>query len=164
MSADKRSGMRSTDGSTMLGEQVVDHQTVAVIPVAEERIVVSKRSVEGERVRVRVVTDEVAELARVSLLSERVEVERVPIGRAVETAPPVREEDGTTVIPILEEVIVVEKRLILKEELRVRRVADTRNEEQPVTLRRQRAEIERLPPVSAGGPTGAVPPKGGEHR
>jgi stress response protein YsnF len=163
MSADERSGMRSADARTADAEQVVDHQTVAVVPLVEERLVVSKRSVEGERVRVRVVTDEVAELARVSLRSERIEVERVPIGRAVETAPPVREEDGATVIPILEEIVVVEKRLILKEELRVRRVPSTRHEEQPVTLRRQRAEIERLPPASAGGPTGAIPPKGGEH-
>ena len=163
MSADERSGMRGTDEHTATAGQGVDHQTVAVVPLIEERLVVSKRPVEGERVRVRIVTDEVAELARVSLRSEQIEVERVPIGRAVETAPAVREEDGTTVIPILEEIVVVEKRLILKEELRVRRVPSTRQEEQPVTLRRERAEIERLPPASAGGPTGAIPPEGGEQ-
>lgn len=118
-----------------------------VIRLAEERVTVSKRLVERETVRVRVVTDQVAELARVSLSLERIEVERVPIGREVERAPEVREEDGVTVIPVLEEIVVVEKRLVLKEELRIRRVATVREEEQPVTLRRQRAEIERLPPA-----------------
>ena len=128
-----------------------------VIPLVEERLVVSKRLVEREGVRVRVITDEVAELARVSLRSERIEIERVPIDRQVERAPDVREEDGVTVIPVLEEVVVVEKRLVLKEELRVRRVADTREEEQPVTLRRQRAEVERLPPSAADRQPGATP-------
>ena len=130
-------------------------ETVAVIPVVEERVDVGKRTVEGEGVRVRVVTDEVSELARVRLQSERIEIERVPVGRAVETAPPVREEGDVTIVPILEEVVVVEKRLILKEELRIRRVTNTRDEEQRVTLRRQRAEVERLSPSAVGGPPGA---------
>ena len=154
---------RSANGSAEPAAPMAGRQTVAVLPVVEERIVVSKRPVEGERVRVRVVTDEVAELARVSLRSERIEVERVPVGRAVETAPPVREEDGVTIIPVLEEIVVVEKRLILKEELRLRRVPDTRHEEQSITLRRQRAEVERLPPAPADGSARAIPPKGGEH-
>lgn len=137
--------------------------TVTVIPVVEERITVSKRLVEGERVRVRLVTDEIAELARVSLRSERIEVDRVSIGRVVATAPPVREEDGVTIIPVLEEVIVVEKRLVLKEELRVRRVVDIREEEQRVALRRQRAEVERLaPPTAESGQSGATPSNPGQ--
>jgi stress response protein YsnF len=156
MSAEERPETRGSSGNTVSVETLVSDQAV-VVPVIEERLVVSKRSVEGERVRVRVVTDEVAELARVSLRSEHIEVERVQVGRTIETAPPVREEDGVTVIPIVEEIVVVEKRLVLKEELRVRRVPSTRHEEQPITLRRQRAEIERLPP--GGGPSGAIPPR-----
>jgi len=53
-------------------------------------------------------------------------VEHVPIGRMVETAPPVREEDGVTVIPVIEEVVVTETRLVLREELHVRRIPGTR--------------------------------------
>lgn len=117
----------------------------AVISVIAERLRVGKRVVEGEGVRVRVVTDEAAALASVTLRSERIEVERVAVGRVVEGAPPVREENGVTIIPVMEEVAVTATRLVLKEELHVRRVADTREHQETVLLRRQRAEVERLP-------------------
>jgi stress response protein YsnF len=48
-----------------------------------------------------------------------------------------------TIVPVLEEVLVVEKRLVLKEELHIRRRVDTESVEVPVTLRKQRAIIER---------------------
>ena len=51
-----------------------------------------------------------------------------------------------TVVPVLEEVLVVEKRLVLKEELHIRRRIETEAVEVPVTLRKQRAVIERLDP------------------
>jgi stress response protein YsnF len=116
-----------------------------VISLGEETVTVSKRLVEREGVRVRLVTDEVADIARASLQSERLKLERIAVGREVEHAPSVREENGVTVIPVLEEIVVVEKRLVLKEELRIRRVAEVREVSEPVTVRRQRAEIERSP-------------------
>jgi len=116
-----------------------------VISVIAERLRIEKRVVEGEGVRVRVVTDEAATPANVTLRSERVEVERVSVGRVVESAPPVREENGVTIVPVMEEVVVTETRLVLKEELYIRRVADTREHQETVLLRRQRAEVERLP-------------------
>lgn len=116
-----------------------------VISVVVEQLRVEKRTVEGEGMRVRVVTDEEEAPANVTLRSERIEVERIPIGRVVESAPPVREEDGVTIIPVMEEVVVTETRLVLKEELHVRRIAETREHQQTVLLRRQRAEVERLP-------------------
>jgi len=75
----------------------------------------------------------------------RIEVEHVLVGRRVGRALPVREENGVTIIPIMEEVVVTETRLMLKEELHVRRVVKTREHQQTVLLRRQRAEVERLP-------------------
>jgi len=116
-----------------------------VLSVVEERLQIGKRTVEGEGVRVRVVTDEEQTPASVTLRHERIEVEHVPVGRVVERAPPVREENGVTIIPIMEEVVVTETRLVLKEELHVRRVVETREHQQTVLLRRQRAEVERLP-------------------
>jgi stress response protein YsnF len=49
-----------------------------------------------------------------------------------------------TIIPILEEVVVVEKRLVLKEELRVTMQRVSRRQPQSVTLRREEAVIERI--------------------
>jgi uncharacterized protein (TIGR02271 family) len=116
-----------------------------VISLVAEQLRIEKRVVQGEGVRVRVVTDEDETPANVSLRHERIEVEHVPIGRVVECAPPVREENGVTIIPVMEEVVVTETRLVLKEELHVRRVIETRGHQQTVLLRRQRAEVERLP-------------------
>jgi stress response protein YsnF len=70
----------------------------------------------------------------------------VPVDRVVETAPETRTEGDVTIVPVLEEVLVVEKRLVLKEELHIRRRVETETAEVPVTLRKQRAIVERLAP------------------
>jgi len=73
-----------------------------------------------------------------------VEVTRVPVDRVVDHPPEIRTENDVTIIPILEEVLVVEKRLVLKEELHVRKTNTQDNVELPVQLRKQRAVVERL--------------------
>ena len=123
-----------------------------VISLLAESLRVSKRTVEGEGVRIRVVTDEQETPANVTLRTERIEVERVAVGRVVDAVPSVREEDGVTIIPVVEERAVTEIRLVLVEELRVRRLAETREHQQTVLLRRQRAEVDRLP--ATGRPLG----------
>jgi stress response protein YsnF len=47
--------------------------------------------------------------------------DRAAMGRMVETAPEIRTESDVTILPVVEEVLVVEKRLVLKEELHIRR-------------------------------------------
>jgi stress response protein YsnF len=49
------------------------------------------------------------------------------------------------IIPITEEVLVVERRLMLKEELHVRRKRTRISQPQRVTVREEQAEIERIP-------------------
>jgi stress response protein YsnF len=148
-------------------ERLDDTGECAVLPLVEEVLRVGKRRVETGRVRVSVSTETEERLLRETLRTERAEVERVAVGRELaegEQAPTARrEEDGTLVVPVLEEVLVVERRLVLREEIRLRLVAAEEAVEQPVTLRRQRAVVERLPlsaagePDAAGGPT---PPDG----
>ena len=137
----------------------------AVLPLVEEALRVGKRRVETGRVRVSVATEAEERVVRETLRSERAEVRRVPVGRELvegEPAPALRREaDGTVVLPVLEEVLVVERRLVLREEIRMRIVTSEDTVEEPVTLRRQRAEVERLPPEAAGDPDMAGPPCGG---
>lgn len=122
-----------------------DPRTVAeeVIPIVEETAVVGKRQVVIGRVRVQRVTDTVEELVHATVQREDVEVSRVPINRIVGTAPDIRTESDVTIVPVLEEVLVVEKRLVLKEEFHVRRCVETETVEVAVTLRKQRAIVER---------------------
>jgi stress response protein YsnF len=94
-------------------------------------------------------TDLVEEHVRESLQSDDVEVMRVPVNRTLdpgEAAPTIRSEGNVTIIPVLEEVVVVEKRLVLKEELHILRETATEEVEVPVTLRKQRADIQRTGP------------------
>jgi stress response protein YsnF len=57
--------------------------------------------------------------------------------------PQPRVEGNVTVVPIVEEVLVVEKRLLVKEEVRITLRDTTERVEVPVQLRRQRAVVER---------------------
>lgn len=115
-----------------------------VVPVLEERAVVGTEAVTTGRVRVATRTHVMEEIAEATLAGETVEVERVAVGRPVSgELPRVRTEGDTTIVPVLEEVLVVEKRLMLKEELRIRRHATAETVRVPVELRHQEAAIER---------------------
>lgn len=123
------------------------------LPLVAEEVRVGKRAVVTGRVRVSTRTDHVEELVRQELAQTDVEVRRVPVGALLEPgdAPPnVREEGAVTIVPVIEEVLFVEKRLVLREEIHITRRTATEIVETPVTVRRQRAEIEHI------GPEGSV--------
>jgi stress response protein YsnF len=113
------------------------------IPIVEERAIVEKRAVERGRVRVHSHVEERQEVLRETLSHEEVTVERVPIDREVSETPSIREEDGVTIVPVVEEILVVERRLRLKEELHIKKVRRTEDVEVPVTVRSTRATVER---------------------
>jgi uncharacterized protein (TIGR02271 family) len=119
-----------------------------VIPLVDETAAVGKQQVVTGRVRVRTFADTIEEIAHADLLREDVEVTRVPIDRVVDAPPQIRTDGDVTIVPVLEEVLVVEKRLVLKEELHIRRRIATETVEVPVTLRKQRAIVERDTPES----------------
>lgn len=128
-----------------LPEAALDEGGSLVIPVLVETVDVRrrKRVTGGVRVTKHVHTsDQIVEPMRAE---ETVEVERVPVNREVSEPPSVRQEGDVTIVPILEEVLVVEKRLVLREELRITRRRREVTERYRVTLRREEAEIERLP-------------------
>lgn len=129
----------------------------AVLPVAEERLTVAKRRVVTGRVRLRVVTETRDEAVTAEVQGERVEVTRVPVDREVDAAPQVRFEGDVTIVPVVEEVLVVERRLVLREEVHLRRVPFAEAAETLVPLRHQHVVIERdgdapsFPPTSEDG-------------
>ena len=126
-----------------------------VMPLLAEEIAVSKQVVETGRVQVARVTHEREQLIEELLAHETVEIDRIPIGRQVEAMPAIRDEGDIVVIPIVEEVLVVERRLLLKEEVRVRRVRSTERHQESVTLRYHEAVVTRLPvepPAAGEGP------------
>lgn len=120
-------------------------QETTVIPVIAEELHVGKRTIETGQVRVSKTVREDEQVIDLPLTRETVSVERVPIGQPVSVAPAVRQEGNTTIYPVLEEVLVVEKRLILVEEIRITTRQDVVHQPQTVTTRREEVSIERLP-------------------
>ncbi len=115
-----------------------------VVPVVEEQVVVEKRPVAKGRVRVHKRVDERHETIDLPLTKERLEIRRVVIGRDVDDFLPVRREGDATIIPIVEEVLVVEKKLRLKEEIHVIRRREQGRHVEEVALKQEHAEIERV--------------------
>jgi uncharacterized protein (TIGR02271 family) len=115
----------------------------ATLPLVEEQLSVEKRKVETGRVRISTVVDERQEWVRENLIREEVSIERVRMERLVDQPPPMRQDGDMLIIPLVEEVLVVEKKLMLREELRIRTQRHTDKIEQPVTLKSTRAVIQR---------------------
>jgi uncharacterized protein (TIGR02271 family) len=133
-------------------DRAPDKTDETVIPLLVEEVAISKQVVETGRVQVARITHEREQLIDELLAHETVEIDRTPIGRQVDEMPAIRDEGDTVVIPIVEEVLVIERRLLLKEEIRVRRVRSTERHQESVTLRHHEAVVTRLPvePPAAG--------------
>jgi len=168
-SGDSRTTSRSNPGTSETGTTAPDTDTTkrrrtseslaedidgelsdeAVLRLAEERLSVDKRVVETGRVRVRRITTEKVQKVDVPLSSDTYEVRRVPIGKEVKKTPPVRETRTEIIIPVVEEVLVVERRLVLREELHIRKVRSVERHSEEFTLRVQQATVERVAPQNS---------------
>jgi uncharacterized protein (TIGR02271 family) len=116
------------------------------IPLHVEEVSVSRREIEKGNVQIALITGAREQLIDEELTHVRVEIERVPIGRTIEIVPPIGQEGDITIIPVVEEVVVVERRLVLKEEIRVRRVSTKEQHQETVVLRQQEAVVTREGP------------------
>jgi len=150
--------IRQADGSYLLPNEFTQAiETAAgqieageeiVIPVVAEELTIERQRVARSTVRVhkRVATRE--EVVDEPTIREEIHVEHVPVNALVEGDPPQPRTEGEVfVIPILEEVLVVERRLLVREEVRISRRRTSVSNPQRVTLRREFIEIERIPSV-----------------
>ena len=139
-------------------EQRVHRVDDAVVPVLAEELDIQKRAVEtgGVRVHRRVLEHE--EEFETPLIRQHLDIRRVVMNQDVDGPLPVRQEGDTIIVPIVEEVLVVEKRFRLKEEVHMTRRSFEELHRERVVVRRQQADIERL-----GGDVPA-PPEDGAYR
>ena len=114
------------------------------IPVIAEDLHVSKREVPAGTLRVNKTVHEHTEVVQMPLTKDRLDVRRVVLDRDVDGPQPVRYEGDTLIVPVFEEVLVVQKRLRLKEELHITRKTVVENYEENVTLKREEASLERV--------------------
>ena len=138
-----RDEKRVSGSPSSAGDQSAEE--VAAIPLVEERLSIAKRQVEAGRVRVHVTVEEREEAVTEQLMRDDLQIERVPRNVRLTEIPHVRLEGNTTIVPVVEEVLVVEKALMLVEEIHICRRSVSEAAEIPVTLRAERARVEREP-------------------
>ena len=120
----------------------------------QERLSVSRVLREVERARVSVRTGTTEETITEDAWREAVEVRRVAVNEVVHEVEGVQTDGNETVIPIYEEIVVVERRLVLRERLHVTLRREETRIPQRVVLRHQFVEVERLPAGPAPGASG----------
>src|SRR4029079_17236616 len=115
-----------------------------VVPVVQEELDVGKRVVESGRIRVNKKIETTESIVDEPLLHQGFDIQKTSVNRIIEDVPEPRYEGKTLVLPILEEVLVVEKRLILREEVRITPKREEVRDPQTHSLRREHVEVERV--------------------
>lgn len=147
-----------TVGTQNVRPQDAGQSDIEVIPVVQESVRIEKRAVETGRVVVHKTVTERDETVEAMLARQDLSVERIPVNRVVTEAPAPRQDGDTLVIPVLEEVLVVEKRLVLKEELHIRTANTQQAVQETVRLRSEQVTIEQTggqsaAPIQSGAKT-----------
>lgn len=122
-------GVGETDELRMLA----GHERVVVRKSEEDRL--------AARVSLRTHTMDVPVAER--LRTETASIERVPVDRIVAEPPASRVEDGVTIIPVVEEVLVVQFRIV--EEVHITTRSETVEHAETVQLRRQDVVVDEMP-------------------
>ncbi|MCP2044147.1 YsnF/AvaK domain-containing protein [Pontibacter sp. HSC-36F09] len=122
----------------------VDIEYNKTIPVIEEQVRVDKEVRETGSVHIaKEVYSENVDLD-LPIIHEEAEIERVEINQYVDVAPPpVRYEGDKMIIPVLKEVLVVEKRLLVVEEIHVTKRRTEEHNTEHVELLREEIRVER---------------------
>jgi stress response protein YsnF len=123
-------------------------QDAVRMPVTEEVLSVGKRLVNtgrGVRVQKTVLTQPV--IIDETLAREEINVQHVTIDRTLEqheAIPNTRYEGDVLIVPVCEEIVVVERRIRLKEELHITRIHRQEPFVQTVLLKSEQVSIERF--------------------
>ncbi len=157
-----------------------DEQTVApderqrTLQLREEQLVAHKELLEVGEVVLRTEIDQEPARLEVDAAREEIEIEHEPVGQIVSERKDPWEGDDGLVIPVYEEQLVVVKRLVLREHLRIRRIRTTERQVFEDTLRRERLVVddpngtglveERYPLVGDDGAPADAGQRGGSHR
>lgn len=110
--------------------------------VFEEQAQVDKKVIEKGTVRIVKKVNTEDETINVDLKTEEIKVERITVNKYVDAPPSVRYEGNTTIIPVIKEVAVVEKKLLLVEEIYITKTINITGEEKIIPLRKEEIIVE----------------------
>jgi len=117
------------------------------IPVAAEELAIGTRTVDtGRGVRIHKTVIEQPVTIDEAFGHDEVQVRRVAVDRIVapDEVPATRHEGDTMIVPVLEEVLVVERRVRIKEELHITRTRREERHQQQVVLKAEQVSVERF--------------------
>ncbi|WP_282029703.1 YsnF/AvaK domain-containing protein [Paracoccus marcusii] len=123
---------------------MADDDDKPVLSLVEETVTIGKRNTVTGRVRVQTVTETINETVPVNLQSVDVDVVRIPVDRVIDTIPEIRGEGDVTIIPVVEERIVMTCALLLREEIHFRQTAYRETHDIPVSVRKPRTQIDHV--------------------
>ena len=118
----------------------------------QESLQIGRRVVDtGRGVRLRKTVSEESIRIDESLQSQELLIEHVPVNAWIEGAPPAQRQEGATlIVPVFEEVLVVEKRLRLKEEIRITAKSTMHPVSEHVVLRDEHLAVEPFDETATG--------------
>ncbi|MBA3647660.1 MAG: DUF2382 domain-containing protein [Chitinophagales bacterium] len=131
--------------NNLIASNAIEQKGQVIIPVIEEQLNVRKEIIETGKIHVSKTISKETEIVTVPFIKEEVKVERIEINQIVSEQPSVRYEDNVMIIPVVKEVVIVEKRLLLVEELRVTKNTVQDEFKQEIILSKENINIERIP-------------------
>lgn len=121
-----------------------------VVPLLEEQLHIFREQVLTGGVRVHKTVRQQTETIDEPVVREEVAIEHVSINRFIDAPPQIRYEGEVMIVPLLEEVLVVEKKLVLREEIRITKRSVTLRNRQQYIVRREEATLEEIKPDARG--------------
>lgn len=118
-------------------------QDEKTIPVVEEKIDFDKRTVEKGKVHISKQVHEEEVTVDVPFAYEEVDVQHIPRNIPLESPPEVRYDGDKMIIPVVREEVVVQKRLILVEELHITKKKIEEKRPQHVRLLKEEVKVTR---------------------
>jgi uncharacterized protein (TIGR02271 family) len=124
-------------------EQPENKSEDLVIPVIQEFLTVEKEVVETGRVNIRKTVSEEEASVNIPLLSEHYDVQRIPKKEIFAKAPVPRQEGDTIIVPVVKEILVIEKRYEVTEEVHLIRRTTSTPHVQQITLLKENVDVIR---------------------
>jgi len=125
-------------------QQFNEYENSFTLPVVEETVNLEKKTIETGKVKISKTVNVDTEIVNLLQVQDEVQIERIPINEFVQTPPsPLRYEGDTIIIPVLQEVMVTEKRILLIEEVRITKRKVESKESQEVVLRKEEIKVQR---------------------
>jgi uncharacterized protein (TIGR02271 family) len=132
-----------------------------VVPVVNEEVHADAIPVQTGGVRVKKHVEGHDEILEQELRKDRVEIKRVKTDRVVDGPQPVQRLGNTLVVPVVSEVLHVEKRWVVTEEIHLTQIEERETVQETVTVNREEADVERLD--DAGNVVSTVDPETERH-